>query len=330
MSGFNNMRTRVSTYGQTTDERLSDYKLRSMKAAALNSYQAEDIEFQGKTCRCLINPSKLTEDYDQKIISIDYKYRMGPGDVFYWTRTDTYWLGLLRQWCEEAYLRMEIRKCNVEVEINDKSYHAYVKGPSSNSINWNEEHDIAFNDLDYDLLLYITKDDNTLNYFQRFEQLKIDGNMYKVATCDRYTMDKILMVYLNEDFNNDVAEEGEQASLDKFVAEQAKKEEEKKQEAKEAAKVSDKIILPREITIIGPDEVNAYDTNIVYKVDKNQLLLEKLPYRWKVASNKVKIVSQSECELVIDILYKKFATFNIVLVENGKELAQKQVIVHPV
>ena len=324
------MQTRVAVYGMTTDERLSDYKLRSMKSAALNSYQAEDIEFQGQTCRCLINPSKLTEDYDQKIISIDYKYRMKPGDTFYWTRTDTYWLGLLRQWCEEAYLRMEIRRCNAEVEVNDKKYHVYVKGPSSNSVNWNEDHNINYNDLEYDILMYITKDDNTLNYFERFTQIKIDGNMYKVATCDRYTMDSILMIYLNEDFNNDIAEAGEQANLAKYVVDQEKKDQERKEEAKQAAQESDKKILPLPILILGPEEVNAYDTNVTFTVDKNQLLLEKLPYKWKVGSNKVKIVEQTETKLVVDILYKKYATFAIYLIENGKEIAKKEVIVHPI
>jgi hypothetical protein len=39
------------------------------------------------TYRALINPDKVKQDYDDKILSIDYKYSYGPGDVFCWVGT---------------------------------------------------------------------------------------------------------------------------------------------------------------------------------------------------------------------------------------------------
>ena len=37
----------------------------------------------------LINPNKLKQDYDDKIISIGYEYGFKPGDVFEWANTGT-------------------------------------------------------------------------------------------------------------------------------------------------------------------------------------------------------------------------------------------------
>jgi hypothetical protein len=45
-----------------------------------------------KPVRALINPNKLKQDYDDKIISVGYEYDFAPGTVFEWLGTNTYWL----------------------------------------------------------------------------------------------------------------------------------------------------------------------------------------------------------------------------------------------
>ena len=70
--------------GDTSDGRNVRGKYLSFKSALNNSYQAEWITFNDKKWRCLINPDKITNDYDQKEISIDFKAEMKNGDVFYW------------------------------------------------------------------------------------------------------------------------------------------------------------------------------------------------------------------------------------------------------
>jgi hypothetical protein len=42
--------------------------------------------------RALINPNKLKQDYDDKIISIGFEHDFKPGDIFEWCNTGTYWL----------------------------------------------------------------------------------------------------------------------------------------------------------------------------------------------------------------------------------------------
>jgi hypothetical protein len=51
-------------------------------------FDAEDK----KKVRALINPNKLKQDYDDKIISVGYEYNFKPGTIFEWKGTGTYWI----------------------------------------------------------------------------------------------------------------------------------------------------------------------------------------------------------------------------------------------
>ena len=60
--------------GKKADDRMTNDKLRTLKKALLYSYQAETaVLADGREFRCLINPDKLKNDYDNKIISIPFK-----------------------------------------------------------------------------------------------------------------------------------------------------------------------------------------------------------------------------------------------------------------
>jgi hypothetical protein len=80
-------------------------KRRSLDKALLYSYQAglvkkiipdyiptmEGIKEQ-PPARALINPNKLKQDYDDKVISVPFEHGFKTGDVFEWCNTNTYWL----------------------------------------------------------------------------------------------------------------------------------------------------------------------------------------------------------------------------------------------
>ena len=53
--------------------------------------------------RALINPDKVKQDYDDKMVSIDYEHGYEPGDVFEWKKTNTYWLIYTQEITEDAY-----------------------------------------------------------------------------------------------------------------------------------------------------------------------------------------------------------------------------------
>lgn len=234
MSGLKNLRTRLNYQGGITAEsRFQQGKLRALKKALLYSYQAETaILADGREFRCLINTDKTKADYDAKIISIPYedicigrvdkdgkeiiqkpdgktsqkieKIGMKCGDVFKWKETDTYWLVYLEKLEEDAYFRAEIYKCEEEALLNDKKYHIYVRGPVETTIQWRQKSGISWNDLNYSLIIYITKDEYTLDYFHRFNQIKIGNKNWEIKTVDPYSADGIIEVCLGEYFTNEL------------------------------------------------------------------------------------------------------------------------------
>lgn len=220
---------RLQYQGGNQQQRLINDKLRSLKKALLYSYQAATaILSDQREFRCLINPDKNKPAYDNKIISIPYKdiclnqqqigktiegqqeIGMKCGDVFTWKQTDTHWLVYLQKLQEDAYFRAEIRRCDQEVQVNGKRYWAYIRGPVETSIEWTQKAGIEWNTLNYSLVMYITKDEDTNQYFERFKLTKIldprtnTKKTWQVVGVDPYYGDGIIQVFLDEYFENPI------------------------------------------------------------------------------------------------------------------------------
>ena len=110
--------------GNTQQERMIKDKRRSLDSAVWYSYQGAEVvktdAENRKPVRALINPNKLKQDYDDKIISVGYEYNFTPGTVFEWLGTNTYWLVYLQDLTELAYFRGDIRKCSYEIKWEDE------------------------------------------------------------------------------------------------------------------------------------------------------------------------------------------------------------------
>lgn len=283
------MFTRIQYAGGVMDNRVDKSKLHSMQMALQNSYQAEWITLNDNQYRCLINPDKLKEDYDQKVISIEHSAGMKEGDVFYWDRTDTHWLVYLQQHSESAYFRAQIRRCNYEIEVNNHKYWVYLRGPVETALVWRQKHNIEFNDLNYSLLIYVTKNEETLDFFKRFQILKIDGHRWRVAATDIFSQGSIIEVYLEEFFDNSLEDE------------QIKKE---------------PIIFGEEEPYIdGPQFVEPYQTEIKYSLANNL----NATGAFLVSSKKVKIVNSDNNSCIINVISGKAGEFKIIYREEGKE-----------
>ena len=283
------MFTRIQYAGGVMDNRVDKSKLHSMQMALQNSYQAEWITLNDNKYRCLINPDKLKEDYDQKVISIEHSADMKEGDVFYWDRTDTHWLVYLQQHSESAYFRAQIRRCNYEIEVNNHKYWVYLRGPVETALVWRQKHNIEFNDLNYSLLIYVTKNEETLDFFKRFQILKIDGHRWRVAATDIFSQGSIIEVYLEEFFDNSLEDE------------QIKKE---------------PIIFGEEEPYIdGPQFVEPYQTEIKYSLVNNL----NATGAFLVSSKKVKIVNSDNNSCIINVISGKAGEFKIIYREEGKE-----------
>ena len=231
MSSLELLKQRLQYQGGNQEQRFINDKLKGLKKALLYSYQAETAILEdGKQFRCLINPDKNKPAYDNKIISIPYKDvclnmpRVGkttqgeididlkPGKTFTWKETNTHWLVYLEYLEQDAYFRAEIRRCDQQVKIGQKNYWAYIRGPVETSIQWSQKAGIEWNTLNYSLVMYITADENTNNYFERFKTIKISDprknieKTWQVVGVDPYYGDGIIQVFLDEFFENSIAD----------------------------------------------------------------------------------------------------------------------------
>ena len=280
MDSLEKMKLRAGYKGYDLhDNSIVKGKYKSFCAALTNSYQAEWITFNDKTFRCLINPDKLKEDYDQKIISIDFEAKMKNGSVFYWDRTGTHWLAYLQDYNEEAYFRASIRRCDYEIDVNGHRYWVYLRGPEETALIWRQKHQIEFNELNYSVLLYVEKNEETLEYFSRFQILKFDGHNWRVAATDKYSQDGIIEVYLEEFFDNPM----EDAMIEPEIIKQD-------------------TMHPY---IDGPAMVRPYDTKLSYSI------VGKANGKFVVNSSKVKINFSNENSCELEILTGKSGSFTL-------------------
>ena len=176
-SGLDRMLQRVNYKGyDAADGRNVSGKYKSFEAALKNSYQAEWITLDKdseneRRWRCLINPSRLTEQFDKKVISIDFDSGVEEGTVFWWDRTNRYWIIDLQQHTEEAYFRGIITRADYTIDIDNYTYWVSVRGPVETATVWNQKHGIAWNDLNYSMVIKIAKDTTYFEifYFQIFK-----------------------------------------------------------------------------------------------------------------------------------------------------------------
>lgn len=281
MNGLEKMKKRFSFNGYNIRDNFNvKGKYNSFRDALRSSYQAENITFNNQKCRCLINPDKLKENYDQKEISIDFSYGMKNGDVFSWDRTGTHWVVYLQEYSEEAYFRASIRRCDYQIDVNGHKYWIYLRGPVETALIWRQKHQIETNELNYSILFYIEKNEETIEYFKRLKVVKFDGNNWRVAATDKYSQQGIIEVYLEEYHNNSM---------------------------------EDAMIEPKEVIIDtskpyidGPQFVRPFDTNVVFSaVGLNN-------GEFVINSNKVKITNQTDNQCIVEILTGKSGAFKVI------------------
>lgn len=280
MTALENMKTRLNYVGGTAQiARMNADKLKSLKKAMTASYQAATaILADGRQFKCLINPDKIKNTYDNKILSIPFEdiclnapkkgktsegivpINLKAGDVFTWKENGSQWLVYLQRLEETAYFRSEIRKCNKIIEINGKKYYVYVRGPEQLTIDWQKGNLEMFNKENYTLLMYITKNEETLDYFHRFTRIEIDGLPWEVQAVDAIATEGIIEVSLKETYRNSIEKEIEK---DKEEVQPEKK----------------------DIYIEGPNTVYPYE-EYEYKIIGTD------GGTWEISTNKAKIIGE--------------------------------------
>ena len=190
IQGVNNQFVRLNHQGGNLQQnRMIKDKRRSLDRALVYSYQGADVRKIDSTSddyvRALINPNKLKQDYDDKIISVGYEHHFECGDIFEWKGTETYWLIYLQDLTELAYFRGDIRKCSHQINWEDEngkhSTYAAIRGPVETKINYIQKHGISVDTPNYSLNILLPKTADTLSYFQRYNKFYLADDELKVC-----------------------------------------------------------------------------------------------------------------------------------------------------
>ena len=216
IQGVNNQFVRLNHQGGNLQQnRMIKDKCRSLDRALVYSYQGADVRKIDSTSddyvRALINPNKLKQDYDDKIISVGYEHHFECGDIFEWKGTETYWLIYLQDLTELAYFRGDIRKCSHQINWEDEngkhSTYAAIRGPVETKINYIQKHGISVDTPNYSLNILLPKTADTLSYFQRYNKFYLADDELKVCwrieAIDWLSMPGILEINAVEYYANE-------------------------------------------------------------------------------------------------------------------------------
>ena len=305
-----------SEYEISSNDRTSEQYIKSLEDVVNQLTNAQPC------FKCLINHDKLKVDYQDKILSIPFQEPpqgstipletdFHNGTVFKWVHgnkeewtPDTYWIVYMQHSEETAFFRAEIRKADEQIQIvtiddqgneSTVTYRGWMTGPNETSALWNIKKDITWNDLNYTKLLYITKDEDTLAFFQRFDRIVINGKPWEVqAYNESYGNNSsnpstgIIRVALKETYTN----------TDNFISQKLKEQEQKK-----AAEIQyDEVHTDARIegsTVAYPFDV------LVYKAKNFENAANLI---WTISDSslaKIKEISQDNLTIKVQIITQK-------------------------
>ena len=215
----NNAALLLQQGGRTQQERMIKDKRKSLTKALLYSYQSAFIK---KTCcgdccppvRGLINANRLTQDYDEKILSVGFEHGFQAGDIFEWVNTGSYWLIYLQSLTELAYFRGNIRRCDYilswldEDNIVHKTY-AAVRGPVETKIDSANIHTTIIDSPNYSLNILMPNTDETKAYFERYSKFYLQDVCWRVEAVNNVSMPGIIEISAVEYYSNEQEDDTE-------------------------------------------------------------------------------------------------------------------------
>lgn len=225
MNNLGLMHKKLNWQGGNQENRMIKDKYKSMLRSLDYSYQAADVKKVGEdeTRRALINPDKNKNDYDDKILSIDYAYEYKPGDIFEWVGTSTYWLIYLQELTELAYFRSEIRRCKYQLKwIHNKQLKTswcYVRGPVETKIDAIQKNGISTDVPNWSLNIYLPDSEDNRECFNRYSRFVFDGMAWEVQVVDRISVEGVLEIVALEHFTDKAADDLENSIADAVVIE---------------------------------------------------------------------------------------------------------------
>lgn len=203
--------------GVAQQDRMIRDKRRTLDRIVKYSYQGAKIRRYKHTTvyEALINPNKLKQDYDDKILSIGFEAGFHPGDIFEWCNTGTYWLVYLQDLTELAYFRGDIKKCKHQIKWVDENQeehitYAAVRGPVETKIDYIQKHGISVDNPNCSLNILMPLNDDTKAHFKRYSRFYLQGDpdiCWRVEAIDYQSMPGILEINATEYFRNETEDD---------------------------------------------------------------------------------------------------------------------------
>ena len=198
--------------GNSQQERMIRDKRETLERVVKYSYQGAKVLAVGDTevRTALINPNVVKQDYDDKVISIDFNYGYSVGTIFDWLNTGTKWLIYLQDLTELAYFKGDIRKCSYEIKWksddgNDYTTYIALTGPSEKKIDSAIKEGVSIDSPNYMLHFYMPNNEETAKRFNRYSKFYLSGlsTCWRIEAIDNISMPGILEVYAYEYYANE-------------------------------------------------------------------------------------------------------------------------------
>lgn len=218
LTGLADMGRRLNHQGGASQQdRMIADKRRTLMRVLNYSYQGAKVHkweehTEYDSVKALINPNRVKQDYDDKIISIFYDYDYKPGTIFEWENTGTYWLIYLQDSTELAYFRGDIRKCSHEIAWLDEDgeihrTYAAIRGPVETKVVDSTKSGTNMDAPNYTLSILLPKTPEILDYFRRYSKFYLQGDVHynvcwRVETADWISMPGVLEITAIEYYRN--------------------------------------------------------------------------------------------------------------------------------
>ena len=214
MNQLDLMKARLNFRGGAAQQnRMIKDKRETLDRVILYSYQGartKKIESE-EIAPALINPNRVNEDYDDKVISIGYEYGYAAGTIFEWCQTNSYWLIYTQDMTELAYFKGKVRRCRYQIEWKDKdtkeikSTYVAVIGPSENEIDSTIKEKISIDLPNHSLSLLVPNNEDTIKFFKRYSEFYLKDNeiCWRIEGIDTISCPGIIEVSAMEHYGNE-------------------------------------------------------------------------------------------------------------------------------
>ena len=210
--------------GHSQQDRMIQGKLKSFEKALQYSYQSANIAAVGMPevlHKALINPNVTKPDYDDKILSTDYRNGYKPGDVLIWYGKQgtkvvpSYWLIYLQDLTELAYFKGDIRKCNYYIRWKNEmgltcGAWVAIRGPVETKIDSIAKNNISLDSPNHTLNILMPKTTEVLKYFKRYNKFYLsnvdevtDQICWRITATDTISMPGVLELTAEEYYANE-------------------------------------------------------------------------------------------------------------------------------